>query len=204
MNAIETIEQRQLRKGLPRFKAGDSVRVHFRVIEGTRSRVQVFEGSPGDAHQRIDGYAFRMRIERGKLLQQPDAISFRFAEADDSSAANGNADFSHRRERAEAVVIIAGRDNLPVELRRSIEVMVVSSQARAGQAPRLRIIEHAERAANFHAEFRYTPHHFKDIFKILALLYLPPRRAHAEASCSFAAGALGKLHHLVHRKQAAA
>jgi large subunit ribosomal protein L19 len=43
-NAIETIEQRQLRKGLPRFKAGDSVRVHFRVIEGARSRVQVFEG----------------------------------------------------------------------------------------------------------------------------------------------------------------
>src|SRR5947207_8043556 len=44
MNAIETIEQRQLRKGLPRFKAGDTVRVHFKVIEGTRSRVQVFEG----------------------------------------------------------------------------------------------------------------------------------------------------------------
>jgi large subunit ribosomal protein L19 len=44
MNAIETIEQRQLRKGRPRFKAGDSVRVHFRVIEGTRSRLQVFEG----------------------------------------------------------------------------------------------------------------------------------------------------------------
>ena len=44
MNAIETIEQRQLRKGRPRFKAGDSVRVHFRVIEGSRSRLQVFEG----------------------------------------------------------------------------------------------------------------------------------------------------------------
>jgi large subunit ribosomal protein L19 len=44
MNAIETIEQRQLRKGRPRFKAGDTVRVHFRVIEGTRSRLQVFEG----------------------------------------------------------------------------------------------------------------------------------------------------------------
>ena len=44
MNAIETIEKRQLRKGLPRFKAGDTVRVHFQVIEGTRSRVQVFEG----------------------------------------------------------------------------------------------------------------------------------------------------------------
>jgi large subunit ribosomal protein L19 len=44
MNVIETIERRQLRKGLPRFKAGDTVRVHFRVIEGSRSRVQVFEG----------------------------------------------------------------------------------------------------------------------------------------------------------------
>jgi len=44
MNAIETIEQRQLRKGRPRFKAGDSVRVHFKVIEGQRQRIQVFEG----------------------------------------------------------------------------------------------------------------------------------------------------------------
>jgi large subunit ribosomal protein L19 len=44
MNAIGTIEQRQLRKGLPQFKAGDTVRVHFRVIEGSRSRIQVFEG----------------------------------------------------------------------------------------------------------------------------------------------------------------
>jgi large subunit ribosomal protein L19 len=41
---IESIEQRQLRKDIPRFKAGDTVRVHFQVIEGTRRRVQVFEG----------------------------------------------------------------------------------------------------------------------------------------------------------------
>jgi large subunit ribosomal protein L19 len=41
---IESIEQRQLRKDLPRFKAGETVRVHFQVIEGQRRRVQVFEG----------------------------------------------------------------------------------------------------------------------------------------------------------------
>jgi len=41
---IESIERRQLRKDVPRFKAGDTVRVHFQVIEGTRRRVQVFEG----------------------------------------------------------------------------------------------------------------------------------------------------------------
>jgi large subunit ribosomal protein L19 len=40
---IESIEQRQLKK-IPRFQAGDRVRVHFQVIEGTRKRTQVFEG----------------------------------------------------------------------------------------------------------------------------------------------------------------
>ena len=43
-NPIELLEQRQLRPDLPKFKAGDTVRVHFRVIEGQRSRIQVFEG----------------------------------------------------------------------------------------------------------------------------------------------------------------
>jgi large subunit ribosomal protein L19 len=41
---IEDLEQRQLRANLPPFKAGDTVRVHFQVIEGQRRRVQVFEG----------------------------------------------------------------------------------------------------------------------------------------------------------------
>jgi len=41
---IQSLEQRQVRTDLPPFKAGDSVRVHFQVIEGQRHRVQVFEG----------------------------------------------------------------------------------------------------------------------------------------------------------------
>lgn len=40
---IESIENRALRK-IPRFAAGDRVRVHFQVVEGTRRRTQVFEG----------------------------------------------------------------------------------------------------------------------------------------------------------------
>src|SRR5512132_3098443 len=43
-NPIETLERRQLRPNIPEFKAGDTVRVHFQVIEGQRRRVQVFEG----------------------------------------------------------------------------------------------------------------------------------------------------------------
>jgi large subunit ribosomal protein L19 len=42
-SVIETIERAQLRR-VPAFAAGDRVKVHFQVIEGTRRRVQVFEG----------------------------------------------------------------------------------------------------------------------------------------------------------------
>jgi large subunit ribosomal protein L19 len=41
---IESLEQRNMRTDLPDFKAGDTVRVHFKVIEGNRQRIQVFEG----------------------------------------------------------------------------------------------------------------------------------------------------------------
>jgi large subunit ribosomal protein L19 len=40
---IESLERAQLRN-VPRFKAGDTVKVHFQVIEGVRRRVQVYEG----------------------------------------------------------------------------------------------------------------------------------------------------------------
>src|SRR6201986_2044187 len=44
MNVIQELEARRLRP-VPVFKAGDTLRVHFEAIEGSRRRVQVFEGS---------------------------------------------------------------------------------------------------------------------------------------------------------------
>jgi large subunit ribosomal protein L19 len=41
---IDSLERAQLRDDIPQFKAGDTVRVHFKVIEGQRQRIQVFEG----------------------------------------------------------------------------------------------------------------------------------------------------------------
>src|SRR3989442_13503416 len=41
---IEQLERAQVRDDIPQFKAGDTVRVHFKVIEGARQRIQVFEG----------------------------------------------------------------------------------------------------------------------------------------------------------------
>ncbi|CAJ1315603.1 50S ribosomal protein L19 [Paenibacillus sp. PK4536] len=44
MNIIQEITQDQLRKDIPNFRAGDTLKVHVKVIEGTRERVQLFEG----------------------------------------------------------------------------------------------------------------------------------------------------------------
>ena len=45
MNPIDRIEAEQLRKEVPPFKPGDTVRVHVRVVEGDKERIQVFEGT---------------------------------------------------------------------------------------------------------------------------------------------------------------
>ncbi len=42
MTVIDILEQKQLRSDIPQFKAGDTLRVHFKVIEGSRERIQVF------------------------------------------------------------------------------------------------------------------------------------------------------------------
>ena len=44
MNPIEAIEREQLRTDIPEFKAGDTVRVHVKVVEGEKERIQVFQG----------------------------------------------------------------------------------------------------------------------------------------------------------------
>jgi large subunit ribosomal protein L19 len=41
---IDNIEREQLRADIPQFKAGDTVKVHFRVVEGNRQRLQVYQG----------------------------------------------------------------------------------------------------------------------------------------------------------------
>ncbi len=45
MNVVEKIEQEQLRKDVPQFRAGDTVRVHVKIKEGDKERIQAFEGT---------------------------------------------------------------------------------------------------------------------------------------------------------------
>jgi large subunit ribosomal protein L19 len=74
---IESIENRALKK-VPRFAAGDRVRVHFQVVEGTRRRTQVFEGivisrSGGSARETfvVRKQSFGVGVERTFPLHSP-------------------------------------------------------------------------------------------------------------------------------------
>ncbi len=45
MDVISSITQEQLRTDLPKFEIGDTIKVHVKIKEGTRERIQVFEGT---------------------------------------------------------------------------------------------------------------------------------------------------------------
>jgi large subunit ribosomal protein L19 len=45
MDIIRQIESEHLRLDMPRFKPGDTVKVHFRILEGEKERIQVFQGA---------------------------------------------------------------------------------------------------------------------------------------------------------------
>ena len=44
MDIIRAIEQQQIKQDLPEFHVGDNVKVHYRITEGNRERIQVFQG----------------------------------------------------------------------------------------------------------------------------------------------------------------
>jgi len=44
MNRLDALNKASLKKGVPSFRTGDTVKVHVKVIEGTRSRIQLFQG----------------------------------------------------------------------------------------------------------------------------------------------------------------
>jgi large subunit ribosomal protein L19 len=80
MNAskIEEIEQSQLRTGLPDFRVGDTVRVHYKIVEGDKDRIQVFQGVVLKRHRAgarstftVRKVSFNVGVERVFLTHSP-------------------------------------------------------------------------------------------------------------------------------------
>ncbi len=61
MNKFSELDAKSLKSDLPDFRAGDTVKVHVKVIEGTRSRVQVFQGVVIRRHGGGIGETFTVR-----------------------------------------------------------------------------------------------------------------------------------------------
>jgi len=61
MDTIRAIEQQQIRDDLPVFQVGDNVKVHYRVVEGNRERVQVFQGTVIRRHGAANRETFTVR-----------------------------------------------------------------------------------------------------------------------------------------------
>src|SRR3954466_14130304 len=78
MHKLDDIDQVSLRDDIPDFRAGDTIKVHVKVVEGTRSRVQVFQGVVIRRHGGGIGETFTVRkisfgvgVERAFPLHTP-------------------------------------------------------------------------------------------------------------------------------------
>jgi large subunit ribosomal protein L19 len=61
MNVIETIEKEQMRMDIPDFRPGDTVKVHARIREGEKERIQVFQGVVIRKRKGTTGASFTVR-----------------------------------------------------------------------------------------------------------------------------------------------
>jgi large subunit ribosomal protein L19 len=61
MNIIEQIGKEQMRLDLPAFRAGDTIKVHVKIVEGNRERIQVFEGAVMGINRKGAGTSFTVR-----------------------------------------------------------------------------------------------------------------------------------------------
>ena len=75
---IAEIENEQLRTGIPDFRVGDTVRVHYKIVEGDKDRIQVFQGVVLKRHRAgarstftVRKVSFSVGVERVFLLHSP-------------------------------------------------------------------------------------------------------------------------------------
>jgi large subunit ribosomal protein L19 len=75
---LAKIEQSQLRSDLPEFRVGDTVRVHYKIVEGEKERVQVFQGIVLKRHRAgvrstftVRKVSFNIGVERIFLAHSP-------------------------------------------------------------------------------------------------------------------------------------
>ena len=75
---IQEIENEQLKTGIPDFRVGDTVRVHYKIVEGDKDRIQIFQGVVLKRHRAgarstftVRKVSFNVGVERVFLTHSP-------------------------------------------------------------------------------------------------------------------------------------
>ena len=78
MNVINALNQEQLKNDIPKFRVGDTVKVHYKVVEGEKERIQVYEGTVikrqgGQVQETftVRRLSYGVGVERTFLLHSP-------------------------------------------------------------------------------------------------------------------------------------
>ena len=78
MNAMERFEKGRMKQDLPAFEVGDTVRVHYKIVEGDKDRIQVFQGVVLKRHRAgarstftVRKVSFNVGVERVFLTHSP-------------------------------------------------------------------------------------------------------------------------------------
>ena len=71
MDIIRAIEQQQIKEDIPQFNVGDTVKVHYRITEGNRERIQVFHGASARETFTVRKISFSIGVERTFPVHSP-------------------------------------------------------------------------------------------------------------------------------------
>ena len=139
MHKLADLDLAGLRRDLPAFRAGDTVNVHVKVIEGARSRVQIFKGVVIRRHGGGIGETYTVRkvsfgvgVERTFPLHSPNVEKIEVATRGDVRRAKL---YYLRDLRGKAAKIRERRDSVPAAKKASSAALPPTAPASAEQAP---------------------------------------------------------------------
>mmetsp|Transcript_18011 Transcript_18011/g.32232 ORF Transcript_18011/g.32232 Transcript_18011/m.32232 type:complete len:346 (-) Transcript_18011:36-1073(-) len=161
-------------------------------------RVLLLQGRSLDGDKRVDRYGLGRLLHVRQHVKQADAVVHLFAESDDASAANGESSLSDVFEGLQPLLVRASGDDIGVELRRRVEIVVVGGESGFFQLSGLLGIEHPQGGTDFQPHRIDLFHHFQNLVESALLSPdLPPGRPHAEPRAASRLGPARALQHLL-------
>jgi len=140
MNVIDLLEEEQLRADVPELRPGDTVRVHAKVVEGTRERIQVFEGVVIGLHSggvrrsvTVRRPAHGVGVERTFLIHSPRLAMIEVVR--------------HGKVRRAKLYYLRGRVGKRAKIRERREVVAKPTVAAAASEPEPAAVEEQPAAA---------------------------------------------------------